>query len=57
MGPAVGGSLVEFFGFKTVNFFMGNLILGYAIIYYFNGINNVINFKTVEEAISEKNVC
>ena len=53
IGPAVGGSLVEFFGFKTVNFFMGSLILVYAIIYFYFGVNNVINFKTEEIAISE----
>ena len=53
IGPAVGGSLVEFFGFKTVNFFMGNLILVYAIIYFFIGLNNDIYFKTEEIAISE----
>ena len=35
---------------------MGNLILVYAIIYFFIGVNNVINFKTEEIAISEKNV-
>ena len=53
MGPAVGGSLVEFFGFKTVNFFIGSLILVYAIIYFLIGVNNVNNFKTEEIAISE----
>ena len=52
IGPAVGGFLVEFFGFKTVNFYMGNLILVYAIIYLFIGVNNNINFKTEEIAIS-----
>ena len=51
IGPAVGGFLVEFFGFKTVNFYMGNLILVYAIIYLFIGVNNVINFETEEIAI------
>ena len=35
---------------------MGSLILVYAIIYFFIGVNNVINFKTEEIAISEKNV-
>ena len=44
IGPAVGGSLVEFFGFKTVSFFMGNLILMYAIIYFLIGVNGVINY-------------
>ena len=53
IGPFVGGSLVEFFGFKTVNFFIGSLILVYAFIYFLFGINNVINIKTEEIAISE----
>ena len=53
IGPAVGGSLVEFFGFKTVSFFMGSLILVFAIIYFFIGVNNVINFKIEEIAIYE----
>ena len=53
IGPAVGGSLVEFFGFKTVSFYIGNLILVYAIIYFLFGVRNVINFKTEEIAISE----
>ena len=33
---------------------MGNLILVYAIIYYLFGVNNVINLKTEEIAISER---
>ena len=53
LGPAVGGALVEFFGFKMVSFFLGILILVYGIIYYFICVNNNTNFKTEEIAISE----
>ena len=45
IGPAVGGSLVDIFGFKTVNFFMGILILVYAIIYFLFGVNYIINIS------------